>query len=65
MGNFFSQFENDVDKIIRAPSGQYTVTPAATVESSSVTSPAVSETTNSNQSPSESPNSDDKCVKPN
>ena len=63
MGNFFSLFENDVDKIIRAPSGQYTVTPAT--EKTSTSSPAVPENTNNTQSPSESPKSDEKCVKPN
>ena len=66
MGNFFSQFENDVDKIIKAPSGQYTITPAATEGSSTPSSaPDVSENTNNTQSPSESPKSDEKCVKPN
>lgn len=66
MGNFFSQFENDVDKIIKAPSGQYTITPAATEGSSTPSSaPDASENTNNTQSPSESPKSDEKCVKPN
>jgi len=63
MGNLLSQFENDVDKIISAPSGEYTVSPA-TVDAG-VSSPDASGNTNNNKSSSESSNSDNKCVKPN
>ena len=64
MGNFFSRLFDDNVNIINAPSGEYTVTPAATPESTNdyASSPQSDEQV-SNISPDDS--NDEKCVKPN
>jgi len=69
MGNFFSQlFDDDNVKIVIAPSGEYSITPANEVIATETNSPKEESSideSSENTTPKEEDNNDDKCVKPN